>query len=100
MLYFIMMIFVKPGKEAVFHEFEELAIPLLAEHGGRLIYRLRPTDDSYISSEEERPYEIHFLSFASEEAFRSFAKDPRRASFVHLRDESIRESYLIKGQKL
>ena len=50
MIYLTMMIFVKEGKETVFHQFEELAIPLLKDYKGKLIYRLRPTKESFVSN--------------------------------------------------
>ena len=53
MIYFTQLIFLKEGKEAVFNEFEALAIPIISEYNGRMIYRIRPTDDSFISSEGE-----------------------------------------------
>lgn len=100
MVYLTMMIFLKEGKEAVFHQFEELAIPLLKDYNGKLLYRLRPTKENYISFEDELPYEIHFLSFESENDFLNFAKDERRAAFLYLKEESIASSFLVKGNKL
>ncbi|SHJ28903.1 DUF1330 domain-containing protein [Aquimarina spongiae] len=100
MIYLTMMIFVKEGKEAVFHQFEEFAIPLLEDYNGKLIYRIRPTKDTFVLQQDELPYEIHFLSFESEDDFLNFTKDERRKDFLHLKEESIRYSYLIKGTKL
>ena len=95
-----MMIFIKEGKEAVFHQFEEFAIPILEDYNGKLIYRIRPSKESFISFEEELPYEIHFLSFESENDFFNFTKDKRRVTFLHLKEESIKSSFLVKGNKL
>jgi hypothetical protein len=102
MIFLTMMIFLKKGKEDVFHQFEELAIPLLKDHKGRLLYRLRPTRENYISFEDELelPYEIHFLSFETENDFLNFSKDKRRANFLHLKEASISSSFLVKGNKL
>lgn len=100
MIYLTMFIFVKEGKEAVFYEFEELALPLLDDYNGKLIYRLRPSPETFISNEERQPYEIHFLSFASEKDFLNFGKDERRTTFMHLRTESIESVFMTKGMKL
>ncbi len=100
MIYLTMMIFVKEGKEDVFHQFEELALPLLKDYNGKLIYRIRPDKEAYVSYEEEPPYEIHFLSFESEQDFTNFAKDKRRTEFLHLKEESIQSSFLVKGEKV
>jgi len=95
-----MLIFVKEGKEAIFHEFEDLAIPLLEMYNGKLIYRIRPTADNYISYKEELPYEIHFLSFKTEQDFINFGKDERRKAFLHLKEASIQSTFLVKGEKV
>jgi len=100
MIYITLMIFVKEDKEAVFHKFEEKALALLDDYGGKLIYRIRPAKEAYISYEEELPYEIHFLSFPTEEDFIDFTKDERRKEFLSLKEESIRYSFLVKGIEL
>lgn len=100
MIYLTLFIFVKEGKEHVFYEFEDLALPLLADYNGKLMYRIRPQKDAFITAEATIPHEIHFLSFDSEEDFSNFAKDKRRTSFLHLKKESIQSSFLVKGQKL
>lgn len=100
MIYFTQLIFLKEGKEAVFNEFEALAIPIISEYNGCMLYRIRPTDDSFITTEGEKPYEIHFLSFDSDEDFLQFAQDKRRQDFLHLKEESIRSTLLVKGKTL
>lgn len=100
MIYITQMIFVKDGKEEVFHEFEDLAIPLMEKYSGRIIYRMRPTEDSFITAAEEQPYEIHFMSFDSEMDLNNFMRDDERLKFIHLKDESIKSVFLVKGQKM
>ncbi len=100
MIYFTQLIFLKEGKEAVFNEFEALAIPIISEYNGRMLYRIRPTDDSFVSTNGETPYEIHFLSFESDEDLIDFAQDKRRQDFLHLKEESIQSTLLIKGKAL
>lgn len=100
MIYLIQLIFVKKRKEAIFHEFENFAIPLMEKYNGRIIHRLRPQKDAYISSSEEQPYEIHFISFDSENDLAEFLKDDTRQNFMHLKNESVQSSLLIKGEKM
>lgn len=52
--------------------YEDLALPLLARHGGRLEQRLRTEDSST---------EVHLLSFASREGYDAFLADPQRAEY-------------------
>lgn len=100
MIYLTQLIFIKEGKEDVFHEFEDFAIPLMEKYNGRIVHRLRPQKDSYISSSEEQPYEIHFISFDSENDLAEFLKDDTRQIFMHLKNESVQSSLLIKGEKM
>ena len=100
MIYLTQLIFVKKGKEEVFHEFEDFAIPLMEKYNGKIIHRLRPQKEAYISSSEEQPYEIHFISFDSENDLAAFLKDDKRKDFMHLKNESVQSSLLIKGEKM
>ena len=100
MIYLTLMIFIKEGKESIFHEFEEVAIPILKAYKGQLIYRIRPTKEQLIVCEGEQPYEIHFISFASETDFINFSKDERRKAFLHLKEASIKTTFLVKGKAL
>lgn len=99
MIYLNQLIFVREGKEAIFHQFEDFVMPLIEQHNGRIIYRLRPDSDNFIAG-DERPYEIHFISFESEQDFEHYMKDDRRLQYVHLKNESVRSSWMVKGVKL
>jgi hypothetical protein len=99
MIYLNQLIFVREGKEAIFHQFEDFVMPLIAQHNGRIVYRLRPDADNFIAGSEQ-PYEIHFISFDTEEDFEHYMKDDRRLKYVHLKNESVRSSWIVKGVKL
>lgn len=100
MIFLTQLIYLLEGQEETFHEFENIAIPLMEEYGGRIIQRLRPQDEAYIEGEAEKPYEIHIISFESEDSFKAFLKDPRRQESKHLKEQSVRRTLLIKGQQL
>jgi hypothetical protein len=97
MIYLTQLVYVHPGKEDVFHQFEDVAIPLIAKHRGQLVLRLRPNAESVVESHGEVPYEVHIVRFESDEDLASFARDDERQRFLHLKNESIRSSLLIKG---
>ena len=100
MIYLTQLIYIKPGKEKVFHEFESQAIPLMNKYNGCILHRIRPTADSMIDGVGEAPYEIHFISFDTEADLAAFLKDETRKQFMHLKDESVRSILLVKGQKM
>jgi len=100
MIYLTQLIYIQEGQEAVFHEFEDIAIPIIAKYNGRLSLRIRPQKDSIIKSDIEVPYEIHLVEFDTQEDFDHFKKDEERKSFLHLRENSIKSSILIQGVKI
>ena len=42
-LYFTQLIYIKEGQEATFHQFEDVAIPLISKYNGQLLLRVRPS---------------------------------------------------------
>ncbi|WP_103070376.1 DUF1330 domain-containing protein [Aquimarina sediminis] len=100
MIYITQLIFVKEGKENAFLEFEEYVIPLMEKYSGRILYRIRPDKNNFVSGDEELPYEIHFVTFTSEQGLKEYMKDPKRIEFIHLKEESIKSTLTIKGEKV
>jgi uncharacterized protein (DUF1330 family) len=97
MVYLTQLVYLNPGKEAAFHAFEDVAISLISKHGGELLLRVRPNAESVIAAGVEVPYEIHFVRFDGEEAFRKFSEDETRQQILHLKNESVRNSVLVRG---
>lgn len=100
MLYFTQLIYIKEGQEEVFHSFEDIAIPLISKYNGKLLLRIRPTENSFIEHSIDKPYEVHFVEFENESDFENFMKDEERKKILHLKKQSIKTSILIKGAKL
>jgi uncharacterized protein (DUF1330 family) len=100
MIFITQLVFVKPGQEEVFHQFENVAMPLIAKYNGQLLLRIRPSENSIIENKIEKPYEVHLVSFPSETDFNNFMKDEERKQFLHLKEQSIESVTLIKGTKL
>ncbi|ASV30723.1 DUF1330 domain-containing protein [Maribacter cobaltidurans] len=100
MIHITQLIYVKKGKEEIFHEFEEIAIPTILKYNGRLTLRIRPNDNAIIESNIKVPYGIHLVEFESQEDFDNFMLDEERKKFLHLKDESIESAILIQGVQL
>jgi hypothetical protein len=100
MIFITQLVFVKPGQEDIFHQFENVAIPLIAKYNGQLLLRIRPNEDSIVERQMEKPYEVHLVSFPSATDFNNFMKDEERKQFLHLKEQSIESVTLIKGTKL
>ncbi len=100
MIFITQIIHIHPNKEKEFLEFEDFAIPLMAEYGGKMIHRIRPAKENFVNHlTDALPYEVHILSFPNEQNLDQFIKDPRRLSYVHLKNESVKTSFMIKGKK-
>ena len=100
MIYILQLIYIKDGQENVFHQFEEVAIPIISRYNGRLLLRVRPDENSFIEYRIERPYEIHLVEFDNAKDFEDFKQDEERKKFLHLKEQSIKASILIRGIKL
>jgi hypothetical protein len=99
MIYITQFIYIKPGEEETFEQFESVAIPLVAKYNGRMLYRIRPDENAFVSAEEERPYEIHLAVFETEQDFLDYSNDAERKSSLHLKEKAVRSTLSIKGIK-
>lgn len=100
MIYLTQLIYIKEGMETVFHQFEDIAIPIISKYNGRLLLRMRPERNAFIETHIEKPYEIHFVEFNTEQDFENFQQDEERKKFLHLKEQSIKASLLFQGIKL
>lgn len=76
---------------AAFRGYEELVLPVLAEHGGRLERRL--------VSDDER-VEVHIVWFPSAVAFAGYRDDPLRAAHAKLLARSCAALELLELRDL
>ncbi len=77
-------------QEATFHQFEDVAIPLISKYNGQLLLRVRPSEQNFVESTIEHPYEIHLVEFPSDADFQNFIRDEERKTFLHLKEQSIK----------
>lgn len=100
MIYITQLIYLRDGEEATFNEFEKVAMPLISKYNGRLLLRYRPTAGNIIEQGMPPPYEIHLVEFSGEADLENFFRDEERQKFVHLKEKSIKATWLIKGTRL
>jgi uncharacterized protein (DUF1330 family) len=100
MIFITQIIYIIEGQEKVFDEFESVAIPIISKYNGRLLLRVRPTENNLIESHIDKPYEIHLVEFETEKDFDNFMKDEERKKFLQLKEQSIKASILIQGTKM
>jgi uncharacterized protein (DUF1330 family) len=100
MIFVTQLIYIKEGQEKVFDEFEEVAMPVISKYNGKLLMRLRPEEKTFIEAHMDKPYEIHLVEFESDNDLENFIRDEERRKFLHLKEQSIQSSVLIKGSKI
>jgi uncharacterized protein (DUF1330 family) len=100
MILITQLIYILQGQEKIFDEFERIAIPTILKYNGQLLLRVRPTENCYIESNIENPYEIHLVEFKTQQDFDNFKQDEERKQFLHLKEQSIKTSILIQGVRL
>ncbi len=97
MVYLTQLIYVHEGREAMFEEFEAIVLPLLSKHHGQLLLRLRPDRASKIAGTEELPYELHVVSFESDDDRVRYSNDAERARVLHLKEQSVARTLVLEG---
>ena len=100
MVFITQLIYILDGQATVFDQFEAIAIPAISRYNGRLLLRVRPAEEAYIESNMENPYEIHLVEFETDNDFANFMQDEDRKRFLHLKEQSIKSVWLLKGVKL
>jgi uncharacterized protein (DUF1330 family) len=100
MYYLTQLIYLRPGGEAMFEAFEAVAIPLIEQYNGKLLFRVRPGEGGFIAVDGEKPYEIHLIEFPSKDDFIRFGQNPERARLLHLKEQSVEKALLFEGKLL
>ncbi len=99
MVFITNLIYINPGQEQVFDEFEKIAIPIMSKYKGKMLARIRPGKDAFIEQSIESPYEIHLGEFESEDDFNAFLQDDERKQFLHSKEKAIRSTVLVTGRR-
>lgn len=99
MIFITQLIYLQPGGEESYNEFEAMVLPLLPDYGGQIMLRLRPDKNSVIEQNMDTPYEIHLISFESQEGLDSYIQDDIRQKYLPLKEKSISSTVLYQGVK-
>ena len=97
MIHITQFVYVREGKEDIFHEFESRVLPLLERHKGKLLMRIRPTADQFIAGELDPPYEIHLVSFEDEAGLLAYGEDEERQKWLGMKEEAVERVILVRG---
>ena len=92
----IAALYLHPGREAEFAQFEAAAAEIMQRYGGTMEGRIGVAP----SSAENLPYEVHILSFPDERAFQRYRTDPDLEALRELRALAIRDTVVWFGTEL
>jgi uncharacterized protein (DUF1330 family) len=89
-------LFIHPGRETEFRQFETQAARIMQKYGGRIERVIRPTS---AAPGEVLPHEIHMVSFPNMTQFESYRGDSDLAQLGPLRQAAIAKTEVIIGEQ-
>ncbi|HUA33781.1 MAG TPA: hypothetical protein VMA09_09275 [Candidatus Binataceae bacterium] len=89
-------LYIHPGQEAEFEQFETAAASIMKRYGGAIERRIRcaPKHDA------APPYEVHIVSFPDDQSFEHYRADDDLAKLAGLRARAIRQTIVWQGSDL
>jgi uncharacterized protein (DUF1330 family) len=93
-LILLVSLFIHPGQEVAFREFESAAARIMGQYGGRIERVIRP---GRVMPEGEVPHEVHLASFPDEAAFAAYRADAELVGLAALRQAAIARTEIIFG---
>jgi uncharacterized protein (DUF1330 family) len=92
----VVHLFIHPGREVEFRQFETEAAQIMQKYGGRIERVIRPT----VSVQSDPlPHEIHIVSFPSTERFEAYRGDSDLAKLTSLRQYAIARTEIVIGKE-
>jgi hypothetical protein len=92
----VVTLYVHPGREREFRQFETRAAGIMRRHGGAIERVIRPDAEPI---REETAHEIHVVTFPNMEAFAAYRSDPDLAALAMLRDLAVARTELTIGRE-
>lgn len=89
-------LFIHPGREVEFRQFETEATRIMRKYGGRIEHVIHPSASVASGSS---PHEIHVVSFPSMEQFESYRGDADLAKLAPLRQSVIARTEIVIGKE-
>ncbi len=92
----VVSLFIHPGQEVPFRQFEAEAAQIMRTYGGRIERVIRPLVSLHGGP---LPHEIHIASFPSLEQFEAYRADGRLAELAPLRRSAITKTEITIGEE-
>lgn len=96
----VVSLWIHPGQEAAFEEFEREAARRMARHGGRIDAAVRTAPNGVATGPEEATaYEVHIVSFPDKAAADSYANDPENLAAREERAGIVLLTMVVPGRE-
>jgi antibiotic biosynthesis monooxygenase (ABM) superfamily enzyme len=89
-------LFIHPGREAEFEQFESAAESIMRRYGGRLERRI----GFPVSTDQSQPHEVHLVTFPDQASFEGYRADADLQALGELRTRAIRQTTAWVGSDL
>jgi uncharacterized protein (DUF1330 family) len=93
-LILLVSLFIHPGQETAFREFESAASRIMGRYGGRIERVIRP---ERVVPEGSVPHEVHLVSFPGDDAFTAYRADAELVGLAALRQTAIARTEILLG---
>lgn len=84
------MLWARPGQEDSLSAYEDGVLRLLADHGARVVSRVRRIEDG------EGPAEVQVIELPGEDALAAYMSDPRRTRHADVREAAIERTEMMR----
>jgi len=95
-LIIVAALFVNPGCEAEFQQFEASAEKIMQRYGGCIERRI----GFPANADTDHPHELHIVAFPDQQAFDRYRADPDLKALAELRARAIRQTIVWVGKDL
>jgi uncharacterized protein (DUF1330 family) len=89
-------LFIHPGREAEFEQFETAAESIMRRYGGRIERRIGLA----ASADTNQPHEVHIVTFPDRQSFERYRADTDLQALAQLRARAIRDTTIWIGSDL
>jgi len=80
-----------PGRNDELRRYEDAVLPLLEEHGGRLVAR-----ETVARADESQPLEVQLIELRDQAAMDAYLADPRRLELEDARANAIARTQILR----
>lgn len=91
MIHVVALLRARGGDLAALRDYEALVLPMMADHGGRLVSAFRPET----TGGDHAPDEVHILAFPTRADLQAYREDKRHADLSLLRANAIERTFVL-----